>query len=275
LQKHIHQTMNVPGSRGSVCAQIGTLNVTAWYLLKAISVSGGVPRRRRRAATQIVQPAGAGADCWLGLVAMAEPSHPGMGDAGQMWEQAFPGAVKQAGQVRAALRPVLGDCPVADEAVLLLSELSANAVAHSASGSPGGKFTVRLQHVPGQYVRGEVEDEGSGWDGSLRDSARDASGLLLVIKLASACGVDCGADGHRLVWFRIDYAAGDHSGAGPGAVIGTTIDKAGGPAPARRPRPGYRSQPAMTTRPGMVLSGAAHASSAVRLGAEPGGLRHV
>lgn len=33
--------------------------------------------------------------------------------------------------------------PSADEAVLLTSELASNAVLHSASGWPGGKFTVR------------------------------------------------------------------------------------------------------------------------------------
>jgi two-component sensor histidine kinase len=115
--------------------------------------------------------------------------------------------MEQAGQVRAALRPELEDCPAADEVILLLSELSTNAVAHSSSGRPDGKFTVRFQHFPGRYIWGEVEDEGSGWDGSLRDSARDASGLFLVINFASAYGVDRETNGHRVVWFRIAYAS--------------------------------------------------------------------
>lgn len=247
----------------------------ACYLLEAISTSGGVPRRCRRAATRIVQPAGTGVDYLLVLVTLAEPSRSGMPDAGQMWEQAFPGAVEQAGQVRAALRPILRDCPVADEVVLLASELSANAVAHSASGGPGGKFTVRLQHAPGQYVRGEVEDEGSGWEGSLRDSARDASGLLLVMEFASACGVDRGPDGHQVVWFRVDYASGDHRSAGPGTVISIATDAADGPAGMRRPRPGHHSQPAMAARPRMVPGSAAHAASRVWPRAEPNGLRHA
>lgn len=157
---------------------------------------------------------------------MARPSPSGTGGTEPVWEQAFPGAVEQTGLVRAALRPVLGDCPVADEAVLLLSELSANAVAHSASGSPGGKFTVRLRHATGRYVWGQVEDEGSGWDGSLPDSARDASGLFLVIKLASTYGVNCRSDGHRLVWFFIDYAAADLSEQ----ATDVAIDAVGGSA---------------------------------------------
>ena len=79
-----------------------------------------------------------------------------------MWEQTFPGTTEQVRHVRAALRPLLRDCPVADDVVLLVSELSANAITHSASGKPGGKFTVRLQHFRGEYVWGEVEDDGSG-----------------------------------------------------------------------------------------------------------------
>jgi anti-sigma regulatory factor (Ser/Thr protein kinase) len=154
---------------------------------------------------------------------MAEPRHLGTPNIGQMWEQAFPGVMEQAGQVRGALRSELRDCPVADETVLLLSELSANAIAHSASGNPGGEFTVRLQHFAGQYVGGEVEDEGSDWDGCLQDSARNASGLFLIVKLASAYGANRRTNGHRVVWFRLDYTAGDGRGLVP-------------PPPARGPR---------------------------------------
>jgi hypothetical protein len=74
------------------------------------------------------------------------------------WEQSYPGTADQLRHVRLALRGFLGDCPVADGAVCLLSELCANAVIHSDSGKTGGTFTVRAQHVVDGYVRGEVED---------------------------------------------------------------------------------------------------------------------
>lgn len=79
---------------------------------------------------------------------MAKLPHPRMSDAMQMWERSFPGAMEQAGQVRAALRPELEDCPAADEVVLLLSELSTNAVAHSSSGSSGGKSLSGFSTFP-------------------------------------------------------------------------------------------------------------------------------
>ncbi len=133
------------------------------------------------------------------------------GYRGSTWERTYPGREEQVRHVRAALRPLLGDCPVADDAVLAMSELAANAVRHSASREPGGTFTARLQHVPGECIAGEIEDGGSTWDGDLEGSARDASGLLVVLSLASACGV-AAAGGRRVVWFRIqDPADGRHA----------------------------------------------------------------
>ena len=120
-----------------------------------------------------------------------------------MWNRAFPGAVDEVRHVRSAVRALLDGCPAADDVVHVLSELSANAVAHSQSGTPGGKFIVRLQHSPGDCVWGEVEDEGSSWDGDLTASARDRSGLFIVLKLTSACAVADGPAHHRLVRFRI------------------------------------------------------------------------
>ena len=122
----------------------------------------------------------------------------------RMWEHPYPGTTDQVRRVRAAVRELLGDSPVADDAVHLLSELSANAIAHSDSGKRGGRFTVRVQHFPDSYVWGEVEDQGSTWDGNLSRSARHPHGLYLVERLASDCGVERIMRVH-VVWFRIDY----------------------------------------------------------------------
>lgn len=125
-------------------------------------------------------------------------------DSHRQWEHPYPGTTDQVRHVRATLRGFLGACPVTDDAVQLLSELSANAIAHSDSGKAGGTFTVRAEHFVNSYVWGEVEDQGSGWDGDLSGSARRPHGLYLLEQLASDYGVERIKRVH-VVWFRIDY----------------------------------------------------------------------
>jgi serine/threonine-protein kinase RsbW len=122
------------------------------------------------------------------------------------WQQAFPGTPDQLGRVRAALRTFMDDCPATDDAVLLVSEVCANAIAHSASGGPGGTFTVRVQHIHGERVEAEVRDAGSDWDGDIARSACHVHGLYLLLAIASTCGTS-GRGSSRTVWFRLDDPA--------------------------------------------------------------------
>jgi hypothetical protein len=52
----------------------------------------------------------------------------------------YPGRADQIRLVRADLRTVLDDCPLADDVILCASELAANAVLLSRSRRPGGTF---------------------------------------------------------------------------------------------------------------------------------------
>lgn len=124
--------------------------------------------------------------------------------AQRSWEQSYPGTASQLRHVRSALRDFLAGCPIADDAVCLLSELCANAVMHSDSGKAGGTFTVRVQHVVNRCVRGEVEDQGSDWHGELSAAATRPHGLYLLLNLASACGIERIRRVH-VAWFRLDY----------------------------------------------------------------------
>ena len=72
----------------------------------------------------------------------------------------YPGSTEHISAVRANLRPLLRDCPMADEVILCASELAANAALHSRSRLPGGTFTVRARINPGDYAQIEVEDQG-------------------------------------------------------------------------------------------------------------------
>ena len=110
------------------------------------------------------------------------------------------------GQVRAARRFLAGlldGCPAADDALLCASELATNAVLHSRSGRPGGRFTV-CATVRAGSVRVEVTDEGGPWGHGRDGDGQNGRGLLIVCELASRWGRDEGGAG-RTVWFEIDW----------------------------------------------------------------------
>jgi anti-sigma regulatory factor (Ser/Thr protein kinase) len=116
----------------------------------------------------------------------------------------YPGRADQIRLVRAALAPLLQGCPVAEDALLICSEMAANAALHSRSAEPGGRFTVCAAIFRGEYVRIEVEDQGGEWV-SHRDEERP-HGLDLVRALAGdgGWGIKGGTDG-RTVWARLDW----------------------------------------------------------------------
>jgi serine/threonine-protein kinase RsbW len=113
----------------------------------------------------------------------------------------FGGRREQVGQARAFLAAFLGDWVRVDDAVLLIGELGANAVVHTGSGEPGGLFTVRAV-LAGSWLRAEVEDQGSSWDGRLQD-AECPHGLFLLRQLSARCGTRRSRGGW-VTWFVLD-----------------------------------------------------------------------
>jgi anti-sigma regulatory factor (Ser/Thr protein kinase) len=111
----------------------------------------------------------------------------------------FHGEPGQVGRVRDGLRAYLDDCPRAEDAVLIASELSANAVLHSASR--GESFTVRAE-VLRDHVRIECEDLGGAWLCRQRDDR--PHGLDLVTALAADWGVET-SGGCRVVWAQVSF----------------------------------------------------------------------
>jgi len=148
-------------------------------------------------------------------VTVATPASPS--DPEAFWVRDFPGTADQVGHARAAVRAHLGPCPVADGVIQLISELAANAVVHSDSGRPGGRFTVRVFHVLGDYVAAEVEDQGSGWDGSIWQDAASPHGLCLLQEMAAVCSADRIGMRTWLISFRIDYPPAQRARPHPAA----------------------------------------------------------
>jgi serine/threonine-protein kinase RsbW len=116
----------------------------------------------------------------------------------------YPGSTAHIRAVRADLRALLGDCPVADDVILCASELAANAAIHSRSRLPGGTFTVLVEINPGHYAWIGVEDDGGTWMPLGSDPTRP-HGLEIVRALASGWGVD-GDQTTRIIWARFDWA---------------------------------------------------------------------
>lgn len=112
------------------------------------------------------------------------------------------------GQVREArhwLAGLIAGQRCADDAQLALSELAANAVSHSRSGSAGGTFTVGVA-IGENAVRIEVSDQGGTWhSGEPASDGLCGRGLAIVAAIVSAWGVAGDHDG-RVAWCELELA---------------------------------------------------------------------
>ena len=115
----------------------------------------------------------------------------------------FPGEAGQVREARRFLAGLLDGCPAGDDALLCVSELATNAVLHSRSGGPGGRFTV-IAAVQAGRLRVGVTDEGGPWGQERDGGGQSGRGLLIVGQLATRWGRDDG-DAGRTVWFEIDW----------------------------------------------------------------------
>ena len=119
---------------------------------------------------------------------------------------AYPGRPEQVQHVRADLRTFLNGCPIADETVLVVSELAANAAIHSGSRQPGGRFIVRAEICPGDYAWVEVEDQGGIWAGHRpRDGRPHGLDIVQAIVGDSSWGIDGDATLGRVAWARLGW----------------------------------------------------------------------
>ena len=110
----------------------------------------------------------------------------------------FPGRPEQVREVRAGLRAYLAGCPRADDAILIASELAANAVLHSHSA--GQSFTVRAEVLrDGIWI--EVEDLGGPWLCRRQDGHH---GLGIVTELTADWGIQT-SGGCRVTWARVNF----------------------------------------------------------------------
>jgi serine/threonine-protein kinase RsbW len=117
----------------------------------------------------------------------------------------YPGTAEHIRVVRADLRAVLHECPMADDVILCASELAANAATHSHSRLPGGTFTVRVKISTSDCVWIEVEDDGGPSTLWIHHSTGHR-GLDIVHALSTDWGID-GDHTTRTIWARFDWPA--------------------------------------------------------------------
>ncbi len=122
----------------------------------------------------------------------------------------FPGRADQARHARLFVARVLGDCPAADTAVLLTSELVANALTHTRTAAHGTFEVIIWPGAATAYIA--VIDDGSPTTPAPRshdpaELTESGRGLDLVELLTTRWGHH--GNHHEttrtLVWFRLDW----------------------------------------------------------------------
>ncbi|MGW1979512.1 ATP-binding protein [Streptomyces sp. NPDC001889] len=148
--------------------------------------------------------------CWLDSHEEAEP---------HLLKKKFPGRVEQVGRARDWTRGELQGEPFLDDALLIVSELSANAIKHTASGLASGEFCLEFA-VSERVVTLSVVDEG-GTDGTPRwkgydGEAENGRGLDIVFGLADRVVIHRASAGLRVA---VDFQRASDSPQ-PGAERG-------------------------------------------------------
>jgi anti-sigma regulatory factor (Ser/Thr protein kinase) len=139
------------------------------------------------------------------------------------WVRVFSGTKAQVAEVRRFVACLLEGCPARDALVICASELSANAVVHTASGA-GGSFTVEVSQPghgiariavtdaggPTEPAAGATVDAGPG-DAGVDELPVCGLGLALVAATASSWGYHDAGPG-RTVWAEACWPVrvGDH-----------------------------------------------------------------
>jgi len=118
----------------------------------------------------------------------------------------YPGRPDQVRHARREVARYLAASPVANDAVLIACELATNAILHSASR--GEFFTVRTELHP-DYVWIEAEDLGGPWRGTRPGDRPHGLDVVEALTGPDGWGTDTTSDGGRVVWARLDLAAGE------------------------------------------------------------------
>ncbi|MEU9982251.1 ATP-binding protein [Streptomyces sp. NPDC050856] len=133
----------------------------------------------------------------------------------RVWGLSCPGLPEEVSRARRWTRDILRGSPLAEDAELIVSELSANAILHTASGRTSGSFHLALAVSP-QVIALSVTDDGStGTAPNVKHQDQEAEhgrGLGMVRALAHRVVVHGSHGGHTVTaeLFTDGRPAGGH-----------------------------------------------------------------
>jgi len=120
-------------------------------------------------------------------IAAGEALAAGTGPSGAAVTRSFPGIPESVSAARSWVAGFFPSAAAAADAALMTSELATNAILHSASGLPGGTFTVSVRAGDGS-VRVDVIDQGEAPGRTAAPGL--GKGLVIVGQLADESGAD-------------------------------------------------------------------------------------
>ncbi|MFF7751901.1 ATP-binding protein [Streptomyces sp. NPDC007971] len=133
----------------------------------------------------------------------------------KVWGLSCPGFPEEVSRARRWTRDILRDSPLAEDAELIVSELSANAILHTASGYESGSFHLAVA-VSAQVVAVSVTDDGGAASApKVEHQDQDAEhgrGLGMVSAIAHRVVVHDSDQGHTVT---AELFAGTHGGGHP------------------------------------------------------------
>ncbi|MGN9814819.1 ATP-binding protein [Streptomyces sp. SD11] len=119
----------------------------------------------------------------------------------RVWGLTCPGFPEEVSRARRWTRDILRGSPLADDAELIVSELSANAILHTASGRQSGSFHLALAISPQMVALSVTDAGGTGRAPKVEQQDQEAEhgrGLSMVNAIAHRVVVHDSDGGHTV-----------------------------------------------------------------------------